>query len=109
MLVEQKSSRRATYRFLSLKYVLIFFVCGNVFFLGTFFDSPKKSGVAVSRETSASRADTTSVGEGDRLPAYLEPVRLRERSAHKAEGRTRLRGNRLENPLREAAGVESPP
>lgn len=87
MLVEQKSSWRATYRFLSLKYVLIFFVYGNVFFLGTFFDSPKKSGVAASRETSASKADTTSVGEGDRLPAYLEPERLQERSAHKAEGR----------------------
>ena len=109
MLVEQKSSRRATYRFLSLKYVLIFFVCGNVFFWAPFFTRPRRVESQCLGKTSASRADTTSVGEGDRLPAYLEPVRLRERSAHKAEGRTRLRGNRLENPLREAAGVESPP
>lgn len=92
MLIERTSSWRATYRFLSLKYVLIFFVYRNVFYLGTFFDSPKKSGVAASREISGSRADTTSVGEGARLPAYLEPrdsgrdVHTGRRGADPAEG-----------------------
>ena len=45
-----------------------------------------RSGVAVSRETSVGRADTTSAGKGDRLPAYMGPERLRERRAHRPRG-----------------------
>lgn len=45
-----------------------------------------KSGVAVSRKTSVGRADATSAGQGDRLPSYLGPQKLRERRAHRPRG-----------------------
>lgn len=61
------------------------FVYGNVFFLGTFSDSPKEwSGSVSGDERGQSRHHLR--GKGDRLLAYLGPERLRERRAHRPRG-----------------------